>query len=89
MITKTIQIQNRVGLHSKPASLFVQSANHFSSDIYLTKGATRVNAKSIMGVMILAVDQGDEIVLEISGDDEEAAAEKLIQLIENHFGMDD
>lgn len=89
MVTKTISIQNRVGLHSKPASVFVQNANRFVSDIYLTKGATRVNAKSIMGVMILSVDQGDEIILEINGEDEDTAMDKLVNLIEEQFGIED
>ncbi|MDD2414065.1 MAG: HPr family phosphocarrier protein [Eubacteriaceae bacterium] len=89
MISKSITIKNRAGLHAKPASLFVQNANKFNSDIYISKGSTRVNAKSIMGVMILAVQKGDEILLEITGDDEEAAMEKLIELIDNKFDLPD
>jgi phosphotransferase system HPr (HPr) family protein len=89
VISKSITIKNRAGLHAKPASLFVQNANKFNSDIYISKGSTRVNAKSIMGVMILAVQKGDEILLEITGDDEEAAMEKLIELIDNKFDLPD
>ena len=89
MLTKNIVVTNKAGLHAKPASLFVQTANEFSSEIYISKGSTRVNAKSIMGVMILAVSKGDEIVLEVNGDDEKAAMDRLTSLIENKFGMPD
>ena len=89
MITKTVTIKNRAGLHSKPASLFVQNANRFASEIYISKGSTRVNAKSIMGVMILSVQQGDEITIEVAGDDEAAALTKLESLIDNKFGLID
>ena len=65
------------------------TANEFSSEIYISKGSTRVNAKSIMGVMILAVSKGDEILLEVNGDDEKAAMDRLTSLIENKFGMPD
>jgi phosphotransferase system HPr (HPr) family protein len=89
MLTKNIVVTNKAGLHAKPASLFVQTANEFSSEIYISKGSTRVNAKSIMGVMILAVSKGDEILLEVNGDDEKAAMDRLTSLIENKFGMPD
>ena len=89
MITDKVVVQNRAGLHAKPASPFVQTANKFKSEIYISKGSTRVNAKSIMGVMILAVQKGDEIVIEASGDDEKLAVEKLIELINNKFDLPD
>lgn len=89
MISKKLTILNRAGLHSKPASIFVENTVRFASEIYITKGSTRVNAKSIMGVMILSVQQGDEIELEITGDDEEAAMAKLEELIASKFGLPD
>ncbi|MCG2729699.1 MAG: HPr family phosphocarrier protein, partial [Acetobacterium sp.] len=64
-------------------------ANDFKSEIYIKKDATRVNAKSIMGVMILAVQRGDEIQIEASGDDEKKAVEQLKQLIEDRFDFVD
>ncbi|MBU4439433.1 MAG: HPr family phosphocarrier protein, partial [Firmicutes bacterium] len=64
-------------------------ANDFKSEIYIKKEATRVNAKSIMGVMILAVQRGDEIQIEASGDDEKKAVEQLKQLIEDRFDFVD
>ncbi|MEG0074293.1 MAG: HPr family phosphocarrier protein [Eubacterium sp.] len=89
MIADNVTVQNRAGLHAKPASMFVQKANQFKSEVYIQKGSTRVNAKSIMGVMILAVQQGDSIVIEASGDDEELAVSKLKELIENKFDLPD
>lgn len=89
MLSETITIQNKAGLHAKPASIFVQTANNFTSEIYVSKGSTRVNAKSIMGVMILAVSKGDTVTLEINGDDEQAAMDKLTSLINNKFDLPD
>ena len=89
MIIDRVIVDNKAGLHAKPASLFVQRANDFKSEIYIKKESTRVNAKSIMGVMILAVQKGDEIEIEASGDDERKAMEQLKLLIENKFDFVD
>jgi phosphocarrier protein len=89
VIVDKVIVNNKAGLHAKPASLFVQKANNFKSEIYIKKDATRVNAKSIMGVMILAVQRGDEIQIEANGDDEKRAVEQLKQLIENRFDFVD
>ena len=89
MIVDKVIVNNKAGLHAKPASLFVQKANNFKSEIYIKKDATRVNAKSIMGVMILAVQKGDEILIEANGDDEKKAVEQLKQLIEDRFDFVD
>ncbi|WKY46667.1 HPr family phosphocarrier protein [Eubacteriaceae bacterium ES3] len=89
VIVDKVVIQNKAGLHAKPASLFVQRANDFKSEIYIKKEATRVNAKSIMGVMILAVQKGDEIEIEAVGDDEMKAVEALKEMIENRFDFVD
>ncbi len=89
MIVDKVIVNNKAGLHAKPASLFVQKANNFKSEIYIKKDATRVNAKSIMGVMILAVQKGDEIQIEANGDDEKKAVEQLKQLIEDRFDFVD
>ena len=89
MIIDKVIVSNKAGLHAKPASLFVQRANDFKSEIYIKKESTRVNAKSIMGVMILAVQKGDEIEIEASGDDERKAVEQLKLMIENRFDFAD
>ena len=89
MIVDKVVVNNKAGLHAKPASLFVQKANQFKSEVYVKKDATRVNAKSIMGVMILAVQKGDEIEIEASGEDEKKAVEQLKEMIEKRFDFVD
>ncbi|MDO4289285.1 MAG: HPr family phosphocarrier protein [Eubacterium sp.] len=89
MVREEVIIRNRAGLHAKPASLFVQKSNQFVSEIYIVKDEVRVNAKSIMGIMILGVHQGDAIVIETSGDDEQEAAAALKELVDNNFGLAD
>jgi len=89
VIVDKVVVNNKAGLHAKPASLFVQKANQFKSEVYVKKDATRVNAKSIMGVMILAVQKGDEIEIEASGEDEKKAVEQLKEMIEKRFDFVD
>jgi len=89
VIVDKVVVNNKAGLHAKPASLFVQKANQFKSEVYIKKDATRVNAKSIMGVMILAVQKGDEIEIEASGEDEKKAVEQLKEMIEKRFDFVD
>ncbi|MDQ0215963.1 catabolite repression HPr-like protein [Oikeobacillus pervagus] len=81
MLEKTVEVQLKNGLQARPAALFVQEANRFSSDIFLEKEGKRVNAKSIMGIMSLAVSHGSAIKLCINGHDEETAMEALTQFI--------
>ena len=86
MITKDFIIENKTGLHARPASRFVQIANEFKCDIFIEKGNTRVNAKSIMGVMTLGAGKGSKISIIADGIDEREAIETLTQLIESKFG---
>jgi phosphotransferase system HPr (HPr) family protein len=86
MTQKTAVIKNKLGLHARPAALFVQTASRFSSDITLSKDGFTVNGKSIMGVMMLAAGLGSEVVIAAGGDDEERAAEELVTLLESGFG---
>lgn len=81
MINKTITVKLATGLHARPAALFVQEANKYSSDIFIQKGDKKVNAKSIMGIMSLAINSGAEITIIAEGKDEEQAVEKLIEII--------
>lgn len=85
MVERTITIENESGLHARPAATFVRHAAQFTSDITLIKDGLRVNGKSIMGVMMLAAEQGSQIQIIVSGEDEEAALQALIHLIESHF----
>ena len=83
MITKNVVLNNEVGLHARPAALFVQTANKFTSDVYIELKGVKVDGKSIMGVMSLGAFHGEEITLIVNGEDEKRAIEELSVLIEH------
>jgi phosphocarrier protein len=83
MVERKIIIQNRTGLHARPAAILVQKANEYLSDIFLEKGDDKINAKSIMGVMMLAAAEGSTIKVIASGVDEQEAVEKIAKLLES------
>ncbi len=85
MISRKLIIINKLGLHARAASKLVSKAGQFESDIFIDKRGNRVNAKSIMGVMMLAASKGTEVVLEVDGNDEEPCMEALVELINNRF----
>ena len=82
MESKAVKITNSLGLHARPASLFVKTAAQFESDIRVEKDGVEVNGKSIMGVMMLAAEQGSTIIIKAEGNDEKAAIKALAELIE-------
>lgn len=82
MVTKQVKVLLRTGLQARPAALFVQEANRFSADIFLEKDNKKVNAKSIMGLMSLAVSSGSEINIIADGSDEAEAIEALTRFVE-------
>ncbi len=86
MLQQGITISNKLGLHARASAKLTQTAGRFQSDVWITKGARRVNAKSIMGVMMLAAGKGSEVMLEASGADEIQAMEALVMLINDKFG---
>ncbi len=89
MAEATIQVKNKVGLHARPASLFVQTAAKFSSKIKvknLTTNGNFVDAKSIIMVLTLGVMKDHEVLIQTEGEDAEAALDTLKTLIENNFG---
>lgn len=86
MTKKTVVVQNKTGLHARPAALFVQTANKYESKIEIEKEGKKINAKSIMGVMSLAVSCGTEITIYADGKDETEAIKDLTKLIESKFG---
>ncbi|AEE90893.1 MAG: HPr family phosphocarrier protein [Tepidanaerobacter acetatoxydans] len=88
MFQQNVTVKNKTGLHARPAALFVQTANKFKSEVFIEKDGKKVNAKSIMGVMSLAVSQGTQITISAQGEDEKEAVEKLVELIESKFGED-
>lgn len=89
MIKTHITIQNKLGLHARASAKFVAAAARFQSKIEITKGSQTVNGKSIMGVMMLAANQGSELVLEIEGPDEAAMEKAIVDLINNFFGEEE
>ncbi|MGG1230596.1 HPr family phosphocarrier protein [Bacillus halotolerans] len=77
MVQQKVEVRLKTGLQARPAALFVQEANRFTSDVFLEKDGKKVNAKSIMGLMSLAVSTGTEVTLIAEGEDEKEALEKL------------
>jgi phosphocarrier protein len=80
------EIINKLGLHARASAKLTQLASRFESEIWMEKGLRRINAKSIMGVMMLAAGKGSKVVIETSGDDEQEALDALLQLIGDRFG---
>ena len=86
MIRCTITISNKLGLHARASAKLTKLAGGFRSDVHLTRGGRRVNAKSIMGVMMLAAGVGSEVELEVDGEDEERASQAIVALFAGRFG---
>ncbi|WP_026688395.1 HPr family phosphocarrier protein [Alteribacter aurantiacus] len=82
MIEETVTVKKKAGLQARPAALFVQEANRFSSDIFIEREGKKVNAKSIMGIMSLAIGPGKTIALTIEGSDESEALAALKEFVE-------
>lgn len=85
MTTKTVTIQNDVGLHARPATFFIQKANSYKSTIVIEKGNRRANAKSLLGVLSLGIEKGHDIIVRAEGVDEADAVEGLADLLLNGF----
>ncbi len=86
MLQTEAEIVNKLGLHARAAAKLTQLASRFQSEIWLTRNGRRVNAKSIMGVMMLAAGRGAKIGIETDGSDADAAQQALLQLIVEKFG---
>ena len=86
MIKQSITISNRLGLHARASAKLTKLAGGFQSDVFMTRNERRVNAKSIMGVMMLAAGIGSAVEIEVSGPDEQEAMAALIELINDKFG---
>lgn len=78
MIEKQVEVLLETGLQARPAAQFVQEANRFTAEIFLEKADRKINAKSIMGLMTLALAKGEEVILIADGEDEEEAVDALI-----------
>jgi catabolite repression HPr-like protein len=83
MEEKVVTVNLKSGLQARQAAMFVQEANRFSSDIFVQKEHTKVNAKSIMGIMSLAIARGSEVTLLAEGTDAEEAVNALASIVEN------
>ena len=85
MFIKDVMVQNKVGLHARPATFFIQKANEFKSLITVEKEERRVNAKSLLGVLSLGIIGGTNITIRAEGMDEEDAVEALVKLVQSGF----
>jgi phosphocarrier protein HPr len=86
MPSAEVQIVNKLGLHARASAKLTQVASHYPCEIWLTRSGRRVNAKSIMGVMMLAAAKGSVILVEADGADADAALRAVLQLIQEKFG---
>ena len=88
MVAQQVTLKNKLGLHARPAAHFVRLAAQFESDVFLIKDDVRINAKSIMGVLMLAAPEGAKIKVVAEGDDAEVAVSEISELISSKFGED-
>jgi phosphocarrier protein len=86
MPQRDVEIVNKLGLHARPSAKLTQLASRFSSEVHMTKKGRRINAKSIMGVMMLAAAKGSTVTIETEGPDADAALDALAELIAGGFG---
>jgi phosphocarrier protein len=88
MIEKTVTVTNALGIHARPASMIVQAAGKYRSDVSLEKDGTRADAKSIMNVMMLAASRGSTVTIRADGADEDEAVNAIVRLFEEKFNED-
>ena len=86
MIRTTVTISNKLGLHARASAKLTKLAGSFRCEVHMTRAGRRINAKSIMGVMMLAAGLGSEVEVETDGEDEQAAMDALLALINDKFG---
>jgi phosphocarrier protein len=86
MMKREVKVVNKLGLHARASAKLTQVASRFQSAVWITRNARRVNAKSIMGVMMLAAGMGSSVELEVDGPDEGAALEAIERLFADRFG---
>jgi phosphocarrier protein len=86
MIKRTITINNKLGLHARASAKLTKLAGSFASDVHMARSTRRVNAKSIMGVMMLAAGLGTDVTVETNGEREQEAMDALLALIHDKFG---
>jgi phosphocarrier protein HPr len=89
MLQREVEIINKLGLHARASAKLTQVAGRFQADVWLSRSGRRVNAKSIMGVMMLAASKGTTVLIETDGPDEQEAMQALEQLVTNRFDEDE
>jgi phosphocarrier protein HPr len=89
LIQKEFTVKNRLGLHARPAALFVQATNKFQSSVKVRKGDQEVDGKSIMGLMMLAAEEGSSLLVIVDGPDEQEVLKTLEKLFYDRFGEKD
>jgi len=87
-VSKELVVKNKLGIHARPAAMFVKVANKYRSEILVEKDGQEINGKSIMGLMMLAAGQGSKLTVTISGDDASKAIREIEILIERKFDED-
>jgi phosphocarrier protein HPr len=83
--TKELTVVNKLGIHARPAAMFVKTANRFASEIFVEKDGEKINGKSIMGLMMLALGPGSKLILHVRGADAQAAISELEALVQRKF----
>ncbi len=86
MVVGKLIIKNKLGLHARPAALFVETASKYDADVTISKDGVEVNGKSIMGVLMLAAEKGSEVTIKTKGKDEKELYQALADLLEAKFG---
>jgi len=86
--TRELTVQNKLGIHARPAAMFVKTANQFDCDIFVEKDGERVNGKSIMGLMMLAAGHGSKLTVQADGSDANRALQELESLLQRKFDED-
>jgi phosphocarrier protein HPr len=85
---RELVVQNKLGIHARPAAMFVKTANRFDCEIFVEKDGEKVNGKSIMGLMMLAAGPGSKITVSVEGKDGHAALEEIEALLKRKFDED-
>ncbi len=86
MQQREVEIINKLGLHARASAKLTQTAARYQSDVQMSRNGRKVNAKSIMGVMMLAAGKGSRVLIEVEGPDENAAMDAIVALIGDYFG---
>lgn len=86
MLQQEIILENKLGFHARPASLFAQTASKFKSEVFIEKDGKKINGKSILGLMTIGIPSGAKINILVEGEDEKEALQELLKLFADKFG---